>query len=298
MHIFKTKKKMKINDSDLILNPDGSIFHLHLLPQDISDNIILVGDPSRVQLVASFFDAVELVKENREFKTITGYYGNKRITVISTGIGTDNIDIVINELDALVNVDLGTKEEKQEHRKLNFIRIGTCGALQSDIEIGDCILSEKSIGFDGVLNFYQGRDKVSDLEFENSLVDYLKLNPQIAAPYVVSASKDLLDKISVLPHVVLGVNISANGFYGPQSRRLRLKPYDMNLNSKLESFRYGDYRITNYEMESSAIYGLSSLLGHSAATICLVIANRIGKSGDSDYNQNMKDLIRSILSIV
>lgn len=280
--------------SELILNNDGSIFHLHLHPEQIADTIILVGDPDRVQLVASYFDSQEFVIQNREFRTITGYYKNKRISVISTGIGTDNIDIVVNELDALANIDLINRCEKQEFKQLTFIRIGTSGAMQPDIPLGSSLISVKSIGFDGMLNFYAGRDSVSDLEFEEAMKSYLSWNKQLASPYVVDADNELVERIGK-DDMLHGVTISANGFYGPQGRVLRLDLADMTLNDKIESFRYKNLKITNYEMEGSAIAGLSKLMGHKAMTVCCIIANRRIESANTNYKPYIEKLIKTVL---
>jgi uridine phosphorylase len=281
--------------SELIINADGSIFHLHLKPGHLADNVILVGDPGRVALVASYFDSQEFSISNREFNTITGNYKGKRITVLSTGIGTDNIDIVMNELDALANIDFQTRTEKPEFKALNIIRIGTTGALQPDIPLGSFLISEKSICFDGMINFYAGRDAVCDLAFEKALVKHLDWNPQLAAPYVVDADAALVKQIGQ-DDMVRGVTISANGFYGPQGRELRVGLADPALNSKIESFRYDDYKITNYEMEGSAIAGLAKLMGgHRAMTVCCVIANRRISTANTDYTPYIKQLIQKVL---
>ncbi len=280
--------------SELIINEDNSIFHLHLRPEQIADNIILVGDPGRVALVASYFDSQEFSVSSREFNTITGSYKGKRITVISTGIGTDNIDIVVNELDALANIDFETRTNKPTFRQLNFVRIGTSGGMQPDIPLGSFLISEKSIGFDGVLNFYANRDEVSDLDFEESLKEQLGWNPQFAAPYVVDSDVSLVEKIGQ-DDMIRGVTISANGFYGPQGRRLRLPLADPELNNKIENFCYGDYKITNYEMESSAIAGLANLMGHKAMTVCCIIANRRVEAANTDYSEYIKNLIVTVL---
>lgn len=280
--------------SELIINGDGSIFHLHLQPEQIADNIILVGDPGRVALVASYFDSQEFSVSSREFNTITGNYKGKRISVISTGIGTDNIDIVVNELDALANIDLKTRTEKSTFRQLNIIRIGTSGGTQPDIPLGSFLISEKSIGFDGMLNFYAGRDSVSDLEFEAAMCKHLDWNKQLAAPYVVDADAELVERIG-RDDMLRGVTISANGFYGPQGRVLRIDLADMHINDKIESFRYGKYKITNYEMEGSAIAGLSKLMGHKAMTVCCIIANRRAEAANTDYQPYIEKLIETVL---
>lgn len=280
--------------SELIINSDGSIFHLHLKPEQLADNVILVGDPGRVSLVAENFDSQECSVSSREFNTITGSYKGKRISVISTGIGTDNIDIVMNELDALSNIDFETRTEKPEFRQLTIIRIGTSGGMQAEIPLGSFLISEKSIGFDGMLNFYAGRDSVSDLKFENALKKHLVWNKQLAAPYVVDADVELVNRIGK-DDMLRGVTISANGFYGPQGRVLRIDLADMHLNDKIESFRYGNYKITNYEMESSAIAGLSKLMGHKAMTVCCIIANRRVEAAITDYKPYIEKLVQIVL---
>lgn len=280
--------------SELIVNSDGSIFHLHVKPEELADNVILVGDPGRVALVAAYFDTQECAISSREFNTITGTYKGKRISVISTGIGTDNIDIVMNELDALSNIDLVNRVEKAKFRQLNIVRIGTSGGMQPDIPLGSFLISEKSIGFDGMLNFYAGRDGVSDLEFEAAMCKHLNWNPQLAAPYVVDADVDLVNRIGQ-SDMLRGVTISANGFYGPQGRVLRLDLADMQLNDKIESFRYGNYKITNYEMEGSAIAGLAKLMGHKAMTVCCIIANRRVEAANTDYKPYIEKLVTTVL---
>lgn len=295
-HSFETNMHMnkKIAPSELILNPDGSIFHLHLKPGQIASDILLVGDPERVEMIASFFDEVEYRIQNREFVTITGHYHGKRISVLSTGIGTDNIDIVINELDALVNIDLETREIKPVKTSLNFIRIGTSGALQGDIPVDAFLASGKAIGFDGLMNFYARREEFADTEFENSFKKYTNWNPLLASPYVVNCNKDLFDQITD-EEFISGITISAPGFYGPQGRELRLDIVDRQINDKIESFRFNNLKITNYEMECSAIYGLSKLLGHQALTVCIIIANRITLKASIDYKPVMKRLIIKVL---
>ena len=280
--------------SALIINSDGSIFHLHLKPEQLADNVILVGDPGRVALVASYFDSQEFSVSSREFNTITGSYKGKRISVISTGIGTDNIDIVVNELDALANIDFETRTEKKEFRQLNIVRIGTSGGMQPDIPLGSFLISEKSIGFDGMLNFYAGRDSVSDLEFEAAMCKHLNWNPQLAAPYVVNANSELVERIG-RDDMLRGVTISANGFYGPQGRVLRIDLADMQLNDKIETFRFGKYKITNYEMEGSAIAGLALLMGHKAMTVCCIIANRRVEAANTDYKPYIEKLTQIVL---
>ncbi|NDV46798.1 phosphorylase [Paludibacter sp. 221] len=280
--------------SQLIINNDGSIFHLHLTPEQLADNIILVGDPGRVALVASFFDTHESKVSNREFNTITGTYKGKRISVISTGIGTDNIDIVMNELDALANIDLQSRTEKKDFRRLNIVRIGTCGGMQPEIPLGSFLVSEKSIGFDGVLSFYAGRDEVCDLEFEEAFKTHMHWNPKLASPYVINNNKELIERIGS-DDMLRGVTISSNGFYGPQGRVLRIDLADMQMNDKIESFRHNGYKITNYEMEGSAIAGLSALMGHKAMTVCCVIAQRRVEAANTDYKPQVEKLIQTVL---
>jgi len=284
----------KIAPSELILNADGSIFHLHLKPGQIASDIILVGDPGRVEMIAGFFDEIEVKAQNREFVTVTGRYKGKRITVLSTGIGTDNIDIVINELDALVNIDLETREIKPDKTSLNIIRIGTSGALQGDIPVDAFLVSRKAIGFDGLMNFYARREEFADLPFENAFKSYTNWNPLLASPYVVDCNLCLYNKITD-GDFIPGITISAPGFYGPQGRELRLNIIDRQINDKIEAFRFDDMKITNYEMECSAIYGLSKLLGHQALTVCIIIANRISRDASSDYQPVMRRLVVKIL---
>lgn len=283
-----------IKSSELILNADGSIFHLHLKPEQIADNIILVGDPGRVDLIGKLLTGIEFQVQNREFVSITGKYKNQRVTIVSTGIGTDNIDIVVNELDALANINLLTREINPVHRKLNFVRIGTSGGLQDFLGVDSFVISQKAIGFDGLLNFYANRNLVSDLPFEEAFKQHTGWGKQLTSPYVVNCSEKLLLKVHQ-DDTILGVTISAPGFYGPQGRVLRLPLADANLNEKIESFTFEGHKITNFEMECSAIYGLSKLLGHEALTICLIIANRVKKEANSNYQKSMETLIKMVL---
>ena len=280
--------------SELIINEDGSIFHLHLTPQQIADKIMLVGDPGRVSLVASYFDEKEFEVESREFKTITGTYKGKRLTVLSTGIGCDNIDIVMNELDALANIDFETRTEKDEHRTLTLVRIGTCGGLQPNTSTGTYIASVKSIGFDGLLNFYAGRNEVCDLPLEEAFKAHMNWSPLLAAPYVIDANAELIDRIAA-NDMVHGITIACGGFFGPQGRELRIPLADPKQNEKVESFVYQGLHITNFEMESSALAGLSALLGHKAMTCCMVIANRLAKEVNSNYKNSINGLIELVL---
>ena len=281
-------------ESELIINGDGSIFHLHVKPEQLADKVILVGDPGRVSLVASHFDNQECDIESREFHTITGTYRGKRISVVSTGIGCDNIDIVLNELDALANIDFTTRTEKEQLRKLTLVRIGTCGGLQEYTPVGTFIASEKSIGFDGLLNFYSGRNDVCDLPFEEAFKQHMQWNPQLCAPYVIDADKETLERIAG-DEMVRGVTIACGGFFGPQGRELRIPLADPKQNEKVESFEYNGYRITNFEMESSALAGLARLMGHKAVTCCMVIANRRAKNVNANYKNSIDELIKLVL---
>ena len=280
--------------SELIINEDGSIFHLHLTPQQIADKIMLVGDPGRVSLVASYFDEKEFEVESREFKSITGTYKGKRLTVLSTGIGCDNIDIVMNELDALANIDFETRTEKDEHRTLTLVRIGTCGGLQPNTPTGTYIASVKSIGFDGLLNFYAGRNEVCDLPLEEAFKAHMNWSPLLAAPYVIDANAELIDRIAA-NDMVRGITIACGGFFGPQGRELRIPLADPKQNEKVESFVYQGLHLTNFEMESSALAGLSALLGHKAMTCCMVIANRLAKEVNANYKNSINGLIELVL---
>lgn len=282
--------------SQLIINDDGSVFHLHLRPEFLADKIILVGDQDRVNMVASFFDegSIECDVQSREFHTITGKYKGKRISCISTGIGTDNCDIVLNEIDALANIDFETRTEKAEHRQLEIIRVGTCGGMQEDIPLGRFLVSQKSIGFDGVLAFYEGRDRIADLGFEKALVDYIHYPEKAARPYVVAANTELVDRIAK-NDMMRGCTIAANGFYGPQGRVLRCNIAVPDINERITDFRYEGQRITNYEMEGSAIAGLSLLMGHKAMTVCCVIAQRKVEAANTDYKPRIKELVQTVL---
>jgi uridine phosphorylase len=285
---------MMIKHSELIINNDGSIFHLHLKPEQISENIILVGDPERVDTIASYFDKIDFSNQNREFKTTTGWFNRKKLTVISTGIGTDNIDIVLNELDALANIDLKSRTIKTEHKSLNIVRIGTSGGLQPDLPVNSFVISEKSIGFDGMLNFYANREAYCDIEFEKAFSRFTNWNKSLPTFYIVDSSEKLISKFND-DIFRKGVTISAPGFYGPQGRVLRLPLAYPELNKQIEEFRFNNHKITNFEMESSAIYGLSKMLGHEALTVCLIIANRIVLTANENYRAEMKKLIVLVL---
>ncbi len=283
-----------IAPSELIINPDGSVFHLHLLPEQLTDRIILVGDPGRVDMVASYFDTKTFEVSSREFHTIGGTYQGKPIMCLSHGIGPDNIDIVINELDALANIDFTTREVRPEHRTLHMVRIGTSGALQPELKLGTPVIAEKAIGFDGVLNYYAGRDDVADLEFEHAFCDAVGWNPLWAKPYVVDADEHLVDIIG-RDDMVRGNTISAVGFYGPQGRELRLPLANPDLNRHIEAFRFHDRCVTNYEMESAPLQGLSRLMGHKAMTVCSIIANRMRHDATPNYKTAIHDLIGTVL---
>lgn len=278
-----------IAPSELIINSDGSVFHLHLRPEQVAHTVILVGDPGRVEMVASHFDTTECRVANREFVTITGTYRGKRMSVLSTGIGTDNIDIVVNELDALVNIDFRSRTVKSEKSRLTLVRLGTCGAIQPDIRIGDLILSAISVGFDGLLNFYQGRNTICDLVMEQLFMERVRWNRQLPAPYFVHCSERLAALFA--DTTLAGMTISAPGFYAPQGRFLRLPPEDPTLSAKIESFEYQGRRFTNFEMEGSALAGLAHLMGHDATTICTVIAQRVALQMNTDYRPFVNNMI-------
>lgn len=287
-------EKKYFAESELIINADGSVFHLHVKPEQLADKVILVGDPGRVSLVASHFEKVECDIQSREFHTITGSYQGKRISVVSTGIGCDNIDIVMNELDALANIDFTTRHEKSPLKSLTLVRLGTCGGLQEYTPEGTYIASEKSIGFDGLLNYYAGRNEACDLEFEEAFKKHMDWNPQKGAPYVIDSDKDTLNRVAG-DDMVRGVTIACGGFFGPQGRELRIPLADPKQNEKIENFEYNGYRITNFEMESSALAGLAKLLGHKAMTCCMVIANRRAQKANVEYKNSIDGLIQIVL---
>ena len=282
-----------IPDSELIINSDGSVFHLHIKPDQLADKIIVMGDPGRVTLTASFFDSIECDVQSREFHTVTGMYKGKRITAMSHGIGTDNIDIVVTELDALANVDFETREVKKDFKQLTIVRVGTSGGMQPHCPVGSFVVAEKSIGFDGVIHYYDGSDKVREKDFEESFKKHVDWSPLHCSPYVVSSDEDLVERIG--HDMIKGVTISAIGFYGPQGRHVRLPLADPKLNSKIESFRFDDHSITNYEMESSALAGLGKMMGHKAMTVCSIIANRVALESNADYQGSIEDLIKIVL---
>ena len=289
-------EKRIIPSSELIVNQDGSIFHLHLKPEQLADKIILCGDPDRVGMIANYFDSKECDVQNREFRTITGSYKGKRITVQSHGIGGDNIEIVASELDALANFDLEKRCVRDEFRQLTMVRIGTSGGLQPESPIGSYVASEKAIGFDGVIYFYDGTERVRDLVYEKALAQQLDWKIEGLKPYVVSADAELLERIVGNDgRIIKGSTIACNGFYAPQGRKLRLPLADENLNKKIEDFRYKGYKITNFEMESSALSGIASLLGHKAMTVCCIIAGRQNLNMNTDYKGSIDDLIQLVL---
>ena len=283
-----------IAESELIINEDGSIFHLHLKPEQLADRIVLCGDPARVAMIAGYFDTKECDVSNREFRTITGTYKGKRISVVSHGIGCDNMDIVINELDALANIDFKTRSIRPDFRQLTMVRIGTSGGLQPFTPIGSYVAAERSIGFDGVIYFYKNNEKIRNISLEDELIRKLGWNITGIRPYVVSADEKLLDQIAG-DDIIRGITIAANGFYGPQGRELRLELSDTELNNKIESFNFEDRQITNYEMESSALAGLSAMMGHRAMTVCCIIAGRYNKNMNTDYKDSLPALIEKVL---
>ncbi len=284
----------RIAESELIINDDGSAFHLHVKPEQLADRVILCGDPARVSMIAGDFDTKECEVSSREFHTITGTYKGKRLSVVSHGIGCDNIDIVINELDALANIDFTTRTVRPEFRQLTLVRIGTSGGLQPFTPVGTYVAAEKSIGFDGVLYFYKNNDKIRDIKTEDELIRQLSWNITGIRPYVVSADHSLIEQIAQ-DDIIRGMTIAANGFYGPQGRELRLPLSDTELNKKIESFNFENQRITNFEMESSALAGLAAMMGHRAMTVCCIIAGRIDKNMSTDYKNSLPILIEKVL---
>lgn len=282
-----------IPSSELIINDDGSIFHLHLKPGEISDIVILVGDPGRVELVASFFEKRECEVANREFKTVTGSYKGRRMTVMSTGIGIGNIDIAVTELDALANIDFATRQQKSELKQLTLVRMGTSGAIQPDIKVGEVVFSRTSVGFDGLLNYYAGRNDVCDLSIEKAFMEHTQWSELLPKPYFIDNDRTLGELFGDMSRE--GITIAAPGFYAPQGRWVRLQPHDMQLNQKIESFEYEGRKITNFEMESSALAGMAALMGHRAATICTIIAQRIAKDACTDYKPFVRNMIQNAL---
>lgn len=288
------EEKRIIPASELIINEDGSAFHIHLTPEQLRDKIIFVGDPGRVSMVASYFDSIDYEVSSREFHAIGGTYKGKPLMVISHGIGSDNIEIVMTELDALANVDFKTRTIKPEHRTLSIVRVGTSGSLQEDLHIGDFVIAEKGTGTDGILNFYADRNKVCDLEFEKEFCIHTDWDPTWAAPYTVDADPELVERIG-RDDMVRGYTISAVGFYAPQGRMVRLPLADPKLNEKIESFRYHGRPVTNFEMESGCLQGMAKMLGHKAMTVCCIIAERRANNANTDYKPKVKRLIETVL---
>jgi uridine phosphorylase len=282
-----------IKESELIINPDGSIYHLKLKPEHLAKTVIVVGDPGRVELISGFFDKIEYKIKNREFVTHTGFYNNKRISVIATGIGTDNIDIVMNEIDALVNIDLKTREIKSKKTKLDIIRIGTSGALQRDVEVDSFVIATHGLGLDGLLNYYAAKDSVTNQELSQEFIKQSNWDNDLSKPYIIDGSSELIKSLE--KGFIKGITATAPGFYGPQGRKLRLDLAVEDINEKLSGFSYKEFRIMNFEMETSAIYGLSKMLGHNAVTVCAIIANRYHKTYSKDYKKTVRDLIKNIL---
>lgn len=285
----------RIEPSDLIVNDDGTVFHLHLHPAQLADRIIMVGDPGRVDMVAAHFESREFEVSSREFHTVGGTYAGKRVMCISHGIGPDNIDIVLTELDVLANVDLTTRMPRSQSRTLTIVRIGTSGALQPELIPGTPVIAEMAVGLDGVLNYYAGRDMVSDIDFEQALCRHCHWNDKWARPYAVFADEELVSRIGS-DDMVRGTTLSAVGFYGPQGRRVRLNLANPDINRQLETFEYDGRRITNYEMESAPLQGLSRLLGHRAMTVCSIIANRVAQEVTPNYHTAMEDLVETVLN--
>lgn len=284
---------MRIAESELIINSDGSIFHLHIRPEQLARNVILVGDPGRVAMFKPYFQTLECEGASREFVWATGVYNNSRITVLSTGIGTDNIDIVMTELDALANIDFATREVKPGHTTLNVVRLGTCGALQPEIPLGAFILSHISIGFDGLMNWYANREEVTNVDMEQAFMKHMNWPKDLPTPYFVSASQKLIDLFA--DSTVRGMTISSPGFYGPQGRVVRQGLAMPNMLEDIESFRYEDRKITNFEMEGSAIAGIAGHLGHEAITVCCAIAHRYLKDANTDYKPRVAQLVKLVL---
>ena len=282
-----------IPSSELIINSDGSIFHLHLKPEQLADIVILVGDPGRVAMISEYFDTKECEVANREFLTVTGTYKGKRMTVMSTGIGIGNIDICVTELDALANIDFESRQVKDNFRQLTLVRLGTSGAIQPDIEVGEVVFARTSLGFDGLISYYEGRDAVCDLDLERAFEEHTAWYSKLPAPYFVDADKELFELFKESTRE--GITIAAPGFYAPQGRWVRIAPHDKALNQKIESFRFGERRITNFEMEGSALAGLAALLGHRAATICTIIAQRVAKDACTDYQPFVRRMIEMAL---
>lgn len=283
-----------IPSSQLIINDDNSAFHIHLKPEQLRDKIILVGDPGRVTMIAKYFDTIDYDISSREFHAVGGTYHGKSLMCISHGIGADNIEIVMTELDALANIDFATRKERKEKRCLELVRIGTSGSLQYDLKIGDFVIAARGMGFDGILNFYEGRDSVCDLPFENQFCDFVNWNPLWARPYVVEADKELVERIG-RDDMHRGNTIASVGFYAPQGREVRLRLKDPQLISKIEEFRFEGEHISNFEMESACLQGMAKLLGHKAMTVCCIIAQRREEDADTDYKPSVEKLVKTVL---
>ena len=285
----------KIAPSELIINGDGSVFHLHVKPEMLTDNVILVGDPSRVDLVASFFDKKTGEVSSREFHTISGEYKGKPIMCVSHGIGADNIDIVVNELDALANIDFNTRTVKKDFRQLTMVRIGTSGSIQEDIPVGSMVVAQKALGIDGAFHFYKDSEKFRDIELEDEFIRQCNWNKVWNHPYIVDADEELVNRLKT-DEMFLGITITANGFYGPQGRELRLRIADPEYKDVLNKFNYKGHRLTNFEMESAMLQGLAKLMGHKAVTICSIIAGRISNTANTNYKGSIEDLIETVLN--
>lgn len=287
-------KDRVIPASELIINEDGSAFHIHLRPDQLRDKILLVGDPGRVTMVGEMFDSIDYDVQSREFHAIGGTYKGKPLMCISHGIGSDNIEIVITELDALANIDFKTRKVRPEHRTLEMVRVGTSGSLLEELHIGDYVIAEKGIGTDGIINYYADRSRVCDLEFQRLLMEHTGWDPLWAAPYVVDADAGLVDRIG-RDDMVRGYTMSAVGFYAPQGRMVRLPLADPDLNAKIESFRFNERHITNFEMESACLQGMAKMLGHKAMTVCCIIAERRLSNANTDYKPAVRRLLETVL---
>lgn len=281
-------------ESELVLNRDGSVYHLHVRDEHVANSVIVVGDPGRVQQVSGHFEKIECRIQNREFITHTGSYKGKRVTVLSTGIGTDNIDIVVNELDAAVNIDPRKRAPRPQRRKLNIVRIGTSGALQADIPVGTMVLSEFGLGFDGLMHYYHFKPSLEEQELTSKINEHLNWNRDLSRPYVVKGSESLMQLLG--EGMMKGITATASGFYGPQGRKLTLAPRDPDINQRLRSFSWKTHRIMNFEMETSALYGLGRLLNHECVTCCAVIANRIRKEFSDDHHRDTGVLVETVLN--
>jgi len=280
--------------SQLVLNNEGAVYHLNLHPDQLADNVILVGDPGRVDMIAAYFDKIEVQRQNRELVSRTGWYHGKRITVLSTGMGTDNLDIVMNELDALANIDLKTRMPKAEHRTLNLVRIGTCGALQPEIGVEDTYIATRyAIGLDGLLYFYEKNKEVNEIAMRDAFIEQMNYPKDLPMPYVVEGSKELFDRLA--EGFIQGITATAPGFYAPQGRTLRMQLSYPENNHKIEAFNYQGWRVCNFEMESSALYGLGKMMGHNCLTVCVAIANRVTEKFSVDYHPYIQKLVGNIL---